>query len=260
MPVSIHALLIAPCGRALGVSIRAPRAGRDPADLRYLCWDEVSIHAPRAGATPLPTLSGRRARFQSTRPVRGATSGQTGYSYTSTVSIHAPRAGRDPPHDRNSPPPICFNPRAPCGARRRGLRPLTASESCFNPRAPCGARPWSIVVLRADWLFQSTRPVRGATAQIAEWAALTEVSIHAPRAGRDRPAWRGPALSPGFNPRAPCGARRLSVYSESGDNWFQSTRPVRGATSIVDSPFCRLNVSIHAPRAGRDTAHRSRGR
>ena len=215
MPVSIHALLIAPCGRALGVSIHAPRAGRDPADLRYLCWDEVSIHAPRAGATPLPTLSGRRARFQSTRPVRGATSGQTGYSYTSTVSIHAPRAGRDPPHDRNSPPPICFNPRAPCGARRRGLRPLTASESCFNPRAPCGARPWSIVVLRADWLLQSTRPVRGATGRRGGVQLYRPVSIHAPRAGRDGLASTPRVAITGFNPRAPCGARLASLTPPS---------------------------------------------
>ena len=34
-------------------------------------------------------------------------------------------------------------------------------------------------------LFQSTRPVRGATAVQARIAALMLVSIHAPRTGRD---------------------------------------------------------------------------
>ena len=56
-----------------------------------------------------------------------------------------------------------------------------------------------------------------------------------------------------FNPRAPCGARRCRECAQHGIRTFQSTRPVRGATSII----CHANtplqeISIHAPRAGRD--------
>ena len=122
----------------------------------------------------------------------------------------------------------------------------------FNPRAPCGARPKSAVLITKTAIFQSTRPVRGATAFARfNWDGLTfqstrpvrgatglrrrdgadhRISIHAPRAGRDC-----------------C----LPPYSfQTGK--FQSTRPVRGATSPCRSPGTRPRISIHAPRAGRD--------
>ena len=102
-------------------------------------------------------------------------------------------------------------------------------------------------------IFQSTRPVRGATAGLvghrkdprdfnprapcgarqADRTCAGEqhyISIHAPRAGRDAyfsPVWGG---SPYFNPRAPCGARRHVWQYADGKHI----------------------ISIHAPRAGRD--------
>ncbi len=57
-----------------------------------------------------------------------------------------------------------------------------------------------------------------------------EVSIHAPLAGRDVLAQRADALSKGFNPRAPRGARPAHAR-------------------VLVGP---LGVSIHAPLAGRD--------
>ena len=38
---------------------------------------------------------------------------------------------------------------------------------------------------RLSQAFQSTRPARGATANIGEQAVLNKISIHAPREGRD---------------------------------------------------------------------------
>ena len=55
-----------------------------------------------------------------------------------------------------------FNPRAPCGARPRDPE-LRHTGNDFNPRAPCGARRG-----------RPHGPRHGA-----------EISIHAPRAGRD---------------------------------------------------------------------------
>ena len=103
-------------------------------------------------------------------------------------------------------------------------------------------------------MFQPTRPVRGATHGPARALVGEVVSTHAPRAGRDLPRVRRPRGSFGFNPRAPCGARRsrtrggLHPYRVSthapraGRDWlcvwltkdivqFQPTRPVRGATA-----------------------------
>ena len=58
------------------------------------------------------------------------------------------------------------------------------------------------------------------------------VSIHAPRAGRDL---------------------RAGAYRGSLDP-FQSTRPARGATAFDEVLPKWCDVSIHAPRAGRDGA------
>ena len=99
--------------------------------------------------------------FQSTRPLRGATSRLWSLAGPACISIHAPLAGRDwcrrdcgrSRWNFNPRAPcgarltcggiggaaIDFNPRAPCGARRLQCR-VPKKKSHFNPRAPCGAR------------------------------------------------------------------------------------------------------------------------
>ena len=57
-------------------------------------------------------------------------------------------------------------------------------------------------------IFQSTRPVRGATVECLNMLKGAEISIHAPRAGRDGVYELSSHLDTNFNPRAPCGARR----------------------------------------------------
>ncbi len=170
---------------------------------------------------------------------------------------------------------MSFNPRAPCGARLPLYLAVGPPIKRFNPRAPCGARPYRKVNDLKLGSFQSTRPVRGATFyQLVYWSACA-VSIHAPRAGRDQCGAFGWMGGYSFNPRAPCGARRLSAnlpllrhavsihapragrdgHTNTISNTkieFQSTRPVRGATFWWHLIRLKINVSIHAPRAGRD--------
>ena len=100
--------------------------------------------------------------------------------------------------------------------------------------------------------FQSTRPLRGATRLSPSRRRSQSISIHAPLAGRD--GFRGcvghrdtdfnPRAPCGarrvlpssctlqchFNPRAPCGARLWTFSSADRPLGFQSTRPLRGAT------------------------------
>ena len=100
--------------------------------------------------------------------------------------------------------------------------------------------------------FQSTRPARGATFASASGATGSEVSIHAPRAGRDQ--WRLGWLlrCGGFNPRAPRGARRLRPRVTAGRASFQSTRPARGATSSTNSVAWWIGrFNPRAPRGAR---------
>ena len=106
-------------------------------------------------------------QFQSTRPVWGAT-GKNGIEcFGRAVSIHAPRVGRDV----------------------NLFAPLPVRES-FNPRAPCGARLSRLATWQARTLFQSTRPVWGATRHGKIRRRFLHVSIHAPRVGRDYTAPR----------------------------------------------------------------------
>ena len=86
----------------------------------------------------------------------------------------------------------------------------------------------------AGEIFQSTRPMRGATSSQVATETATEID---------------------FNPRAPCGARRLMTTMKMKTRRFQSTRPMRGATSFTSFYLTSRSISIHAPHAGRDFLH-----
>ena len=101
----------------------------------------------------------------------------------------------------------------------------------FNPRAPCGARPRYGRKRPAGSVFQPTRPLRGATTSTLCATGWITISTHAPLAGRDIVSVLIVARKKDFNPRAPCGARRLrEVEDAKGVKTFQPTRPLRGAT------------------------------
>ena len=80
-------------------------------------------------------------------------------------------------------------------------------------------------------LFQSTRPVWGATDRNVVTLSCVPISIHAPRVGRD-----------------PFGISFTQKHMA-----FQSTRPVWGATEPKHIGYFTYTISIHAPRVGRDS-------
>ena len=173
------------CCRGKRVSIHAPRAGRDPVDGLRPRIRLVSIHAPRAGRDHRSQDARDHAECFNPRAPCGARQCHfTVLPVVDGVSIHAPRAGRDRSSACLSKTSLRFNPRAPCGARP-GLCPCGRHHRGFNPRAPCGARHAITLLLRRGKAFQSTRPVRGATASVSAVPHWMTVSIHAPRAGRD---------------------------------------------------------------------------
>ena len=168
--------------------------------------------------------------FQSTRPVRGATDTP---SARIPVSCH-------------------FNPRAPCGARPTYMVSLMLQHLFQSTRPVRGATSLHNPV--TDTVkFQSTRPVRGATSFHALFRTPSDISIHAPRAGRDFMQSTQGCRQLYFNPRAPCGARQKCLLLRLLPMVFQSTRPVRGATAKNDTLRAHKKISIHAPRAGRDS-------
>ena len=177
-------------GAAAPISIHAPRVGRDARLSSTPCASRISIHAPRVGRDlPMPSLSNSAVKFQSTRPVWGATGGATSQCemselFQSTrpvwgatrqrstagavleiISIHAPRVGRD-------------------------------EDTSYNRQ-------------QAEE-FQSTRPVWGATMSLYASTCGMEISIHAPRVGRDRLQARHRCSSDPISIHAPRVGRDLS--------------------------------------------------
>ena len=147
-------------------------------------------------------------RFQSTRPMRGATFYILPTMRARDISIHAPHAGRDA-GDKYITGSNCISIHAPlAGCDVEHIQHTVWFSPYFNPRAPCGAR-------QGDHL--------GGT-------PLRAISIHAPRAGRDFQKANNRVALPNFNPRAPCGARLFRCCKMFLPTRFQSTRPVRGAT------------------------------
>ena len=214
------------------ISIHAPRVGRDgwrrfrhsplsnfnpraPCGARRSfrrCPSPSDHFNPRApcGARPVCMIYHyRTTAFQSTRPVWGATFSRfwilcSSIQFQSTRPVWGATCAHVPlPTLRSN-----FNPRAPCGARLV-FHGFASFAKNFNPRAPCGARPRSLAK---------------------------------------------PSRSSYFNPRAPCGARHDWWWLSTAFSTFQSTRPVWGATRldvVVPDP---ADISIHAPRVGRDPA------
>ena len=149
-----------------------------------------------------------------------------------------------------------FNPRAPCGARRsHGCYPAYPYRH-FNPRAPCGARLWPFLPTGHHNVFQSTRPLRGATPRVERSAPSLPFQSTRPLRGATG-AGRLSAISKAFQSTRPLrGATTCSGSEAAGYSTFQSTRPLRGATEQRAVKLAALSISIHAPLAGRDKSVR----
>ena len=148
------------------ISIHAPRVGRDSfiALSPRLAAFRFQSTRPVWGATSQWYVRKNWKLFQSTRPVWGATVHRDGAGQHRGISIHAPRVGRD-------------------NAGNITIR--DASISIHAPRV--GRDVATSVHYFIIHLFQSTRPVWGATFLISQLGYQCPISIHAPRVGRDLP-------------------------------------------------------------------------
>ena len=142
-----------PCGER-------PRLGT-AADLPI----RISIHAPLAGSDrALRRKSSCNTLFQSTLPLRGATH----------------------PHHQILVQVLDFNPRSPCGERPKKTETLYIVEGISIHAPLAGSDQRAALCVPPLGRFQSTLPLRGAT-------AASGPPYHRARH---------------FNPRSPCGERR----------------------------------------------------
>ena len=181
-------------------------------------------------------------RFQSTRPIRGATR----------------------PKIPIAPPISNFNPRAPYGARL-AAKMQKINRDIISIHAPHTGRDFRVVVrvhnasaisIHAPHtgrdpvgytdnsplkLFQSTRPIRGATVGARRINRRSHISIHAPHTGRDMSDFTFLAYSSRFQSTRPIRGATCWAAARGGTYRFQSTRPIRGATTQI------LRMRYHTP-------------
>ena len=193
------------------------------------------------------------------------------------ISIHAPRAGSDPFPQPAHTDRANFNPRSPCGERLERVFYIISLTriSIHAPRAGSDIR--TVCHRRVSAGFQSTLPVRGATIDQDKFVSSTIISIHAPRAGSDiytltpdiwatRISIHAPRagsdwvallyspLSGYFNPRSPCGERRIAdLDRRTRQSHFNPRSPCGERRNHLLSFQSWLHISIHAPRAGSDS-------
>ena len=125
----------------------------------------ISIHTPLAGSD-FAIKRGQQSifRFQSTLPLRGATSPSNAVS----------KASSD------------FNPHSPCGERLSAIPP-EASPTNFNPHSPCGERPYVRVLTSWGLAISIHTPLAGSDHDPIRGRCRIQISIHTPLAGSDLP-------------------------------------------------------------------------
>ena len=260
--ISIHAPLAGcdrPCLNTLkveSISIHAPLAGCDAATVRPGSAPSTfqSTH-PLRGATMQQVVSPPSAQFQSTHPLRGATSAPTiTHSAQPFQSTHPLRGATRRVYDANGQDYISIHaPLAGCDLTSAARRPWGMH---FNPRTPCGVRLCIRSYPQKSAQFQSTHPLRGATER-AKLRSKTypdfnprtpcgvrRVPLHGRSAAENhfnprtpcgvrRRARAYPCAGGYFNPRTPCGVRPRCWKPSAAARRFQSTHPLRGATSTT---------------------------
>ena len=189
----------------------------------------ISIHVPLAG-NDLRNSAMRRFGylFQSTFPLRGTTRKLRFVVDDLGISIHVPLAGND--HGKGfaaragghfNPRSPCgerrkqasnmvyysyFNPRSPCGERHEIAR-VRLSLLHFNPRSPCGERPPAFPMPPAPCGISIHVPLAGNDVFNKQSYFSNIISIHVPLAGNDLTPTPCAPVAPHFNPRSPCGER-----------------------------------------------------
>ena len=148
------------------------------------------------------------------------------------ISIHTPLAGSDACRIDIGRFRRDFNPHSPCGERRAGRCRVRCFRCYFNPHSPCGERLPRLNIISPLYPISIHTPLAGSDGMHQRTGENHQISIHTPLAGSD------------FG-----GHSRTAVR-----NGFQSTLPLRGATSAARHFRRADGISIHTPLAGSDHA------
>ena len=127
----------------------------------------------------------------------------------------------------------------------------------FNPRAPCGARRQRPTRRLRQRSISTHAPLAGRDGKDRACGRGICISTHAPLAGRDRNVrilFRGISV---FQPTRPLRGATVNTPPWQNCDVFQPTRPLRGATACRQGVGRHVDISTHAPLAGRDFCSRA---
>ena len=185
--------------------------------------------------------------------MRGATLVDARDDVLALISTRAPLAGSDTPSSTASRSRFDFNPRSPCGERRRPPWFRRPTVCYFNPRSPCGERRTpsatsataATISIRAplagsdassrpvrgtSYIFQSALPLRGATAAHDPSPLTSSFQSALPLRGATGDDAPPSPLRKLFQSALPLrGATAVAECKVVGEK-FQSALPLRGAT------------------------------
>ena len=162
---------------------------------------------PLRGATAFLSCGYTTVLFQPTRPLRGATKMTLESKAMELFQPTRPLRGATLPNHVLQAPFSYFNPRAPCGARRRWRR-----ISCRSLRISTHA------------------PLAGRDLFATDIVPCNPISTHAPLAGRDRHRQTRGSFRR-ISTHAPLAGRDSTAGYRCRPSLFQPTRPLRGATT-----------------------------
>ena len=165
------------------------------------------------------------------------------------ISIRAPRAGRDQAAATKKGFMSEFQSTRPVWGATRSPMWRSCSSRYFNPRAPCGARrvPRPACLCSHQISIHAPRVGRD-DAGLKKERTIKMISIHAPRVGRDDLLCQSSGALSYFNPRAPCGARLVGrkKMHKKWDNF--NPRAPCGARRYCGIAACHVDQHFN-PRA-----------
>ncbi len=203
-----------------------------------------STHSLRS-ATQFRSKLGVMFGFQSTHSLRSATSPTFGEGVKETVSIHALLAECDHSRSLVEKEISSFNPRTPCGVRRkRSINNYHKTiVSIHALLAECDPEH---LAYRRKYLVSIHALLAECDSQPGRSTGPLDVSIHALLAECDSCVFQHQAKWVSFNPRTPCGVRHIIDAGPNGFRGFQSTHSLRSATFRQQKDVAQIAVSIHA--------------
>ena len=210
---------------------------------------------PLRGATTYRQFHGRPYPISIHTPLAGSDRQILRSSTSCGISIHTPLAGSDRASSRFEVRRAYFNPHSPCGERLADSTPSKTSMTHFNPHSPCGERHDTVRHVDFINVISIHTPLAGSDALTRPTAACSYViSIHTPLAGSDIGIIRIRLQRLYISIHTPLAGSDYATRQANWANEFQSTLPLRGATQRLPRCDHIRRISIHTPLAGSDHA------